>query len=119
MSAQHSTPPSAPPISNSLTPVPQQPAKHETVSGDLEPFLKYLDGERGHEIASRLIAVIEAVKHATLDKSATNARVEKYIQAALILAVIVATSILVAIGKFEASVGVLFGTLIGYAFGKK
>lgn len=119
MSAQHSTPPSDPSTSNSLMPASQEPAKHEAASGDLEPFLKYLDGERGHEIASRLIAVIEAVKHATLDKSATNARVEKYIQATLILAVIVATSILVAIGRFEASVGVLFGTLVGYAFGKK
>lgn len=100
---------------------PTQPDQLPTaaVKGDLEPFLAYLSSDRGHEIASGLMKVIEGVKHSTLDKSAVNVRVEKYIQALVILAVVVATSVLVYFGKFEASVGVLFGTLVGYAFGKK
>lgn len=86
---------------------------------DLEPMLVYLQTIQGHEIASRLIAVIEGIKHSTIDKSTANARIEKYVQLAVILAVVVSTSLLVATGKFEASVGVLFGTLVGYVFGKK
>lgn len=103
------------------------PAKLDAQSGskqlaqpsDLEPFFSYLNGERGHELAARLITVIEGIKQATLDKSASHALIEKYLQAGVILAVVIATSFLVYYGKFEASVGVLFGTLVGYAFGKK
>ena len=94
------------------------PAQKPTPN-DVEPLLIYLNGPTGHEIVSRVLAVIESIKHSTLDKSTTNARVEKYIQATVLLAVIVATSVLVGLGKFEASVGVLFGTLVGFAFGKK
>jgi hypothetical protein len=102
-----------------VVPANTESAAPKPAPSDFEPLLVYLNGERGHEIASRLLAVVESIKHSTLDKSAGNARVEKYIQAVVILAVIIATSVLVVMGKFEASVGVLFGTLVGYAFGKK
>lgn len=82
-------------------------------------LIDYLSSDKGHEIASRLISVIESVKHSTIDSSATNVRIEKIVQAFVIVMVVGATSVLVALGKFEASVGVLFGTLVGYAFGKK
>lgn len=86
---------------------------------EIDPLIAYLNGERGHELASRLIAVIESIKHSTIDKSASHAMVEKYVQVIVILAVVICTSLLVYVGKFEASVGVLFGTLVGYVFGKK
>ena len=40
-------------------------------------------------------------------------------QAGIVLVIIVATTCLSAHDKFDASLGVLFGTMIGYAFGKK
>jgi hypothetical protein len=86
---------------------------------ELDPLFGYLQTQQGHEIASRVLGMLESIKHSTLDKSTGNVRVEKYIQAMVILAVVIATSVLVAFGKFESSVGVLFGTLVGYVFGKK
>lgn len=106
----------------SQTPVVQvadDATRQTQVSGELAPFLEYLGGERGHTIASRVLAIVESVQHSTLDKAATNTRVEKVAQVIIILAVISATTYLVVSGKFEASVGVLFGTLVGYVFGKK
>jgi hypothetical protein len=85
----------------------------------VEPLLAYLGTTNGHEIASRILSVVESVKQSTLDKSSNNVRVEKYIQFGAVVAVITATTFLVYSGKFDASVGVLFGTVVGYAFGKK
>lgn len=49
----------------------------------------------------------------------SHAIFEKWLQGAIIVIVILATSALSYLGKFETSVGVLFGTLVGYIFGSK
>lgn len=89
------------------------------VSNDLQTILGYLQSPQGHELTSRLLAVIEDIKKSTLEKNASHATFEKWLQAIIIIVVVTASSTLAYLGKFDASTGVLFGTLVGYIFGKK
>ncbi len=86
---------------------------------DFSPLFEYLKTEQGHQLASRIVGIVEDVKKATLEKSSTHAIFEKWVQAAVIVVVVVAASVLSYFGKFETSIGVLFGTLVGYIFGKR
>lgn len=86
---------------------------------DLAPLLAYLRSPQGHEIATRLLTVVEDVKKSTLEKTTSHAAFEKWLQAGIIMVVVVASSLLSYLGKFDTSLGVLFGTLVGYIFGKK
>ncbi len=86
---------------------------------DVRPFLDYLKSPQGHEIASRTLSIVEDLKKGTLEKSSSHAKFEKWLQAGIIVFVIIATSLLSFYGKFETSLGVLFGTMVGYAFGRK
>lgn len=86
---------------------------------DLQPILNYLQSPQGHEIATRLLSVVEDVKKSTLEKTTSHAVFEKWLQAGIIFVVVIAASSLSYLGKFDTSLGVLFGTLVGYIFGKK
>jgi hypothetical protein len=86
---------------------------------DTSPFFDYLRTQQGHEIASRAVSIIEDVKKAALSHSASNARLEKWLQIAIVVAVIAASTYLTATDKFNPTIGVLFGTLVGYVFGKR
>jgi hypothetical protein len=86
---------------------------------DLKPLFVYLQSEQGHEIATRLLSVVEDVKKSTLEKTTSHAIFEKWLKAGIIFVVVVAASFLSYLGKFDTSLGVLFGTLVGYIFGKK
>lgn len=86
---------------------------------DWQPLFVYLKSPQGHEIATRLLSVVEDVKKSTLEKTTNHAVFEKWLQAGIIIAVVLASSLLSYLGKFDTSLGVLFGTLVGYIFGKK
>lgn len=86
---------------------------------DLSPFLNYLQTKQGHEISSRVLKIFEDIKKSALDHRSKHSITEKWIQAGIILAVIVSSSLLAHFGKFDSSMGVLYGTLVGYLFGKK
>lgn len=86
---------------------------------DLGPFLYYLESEKGHELASRVLAIIEDIKKATIQTSTSHAKFEKWLQAGIVLVVVVAASTLTYVGKFDSTLGVLFGSLVGYFFGKR
>lgn len=86
---------------------------------DLQPILNYLQSPQGHEIATRLLSVVEDVKKSTLEKTTGHAVFEKWLQAGIIFVVVIAASFLSYLGKFDTSLGVLFGTLVGYIFGRK
>jgi hypothetical protein len=86
---------------------------------DIGPFLSYLETEKGHEIASRVLSIFEDIKKAALEKNASHAKFEKWLQVGIVLFVIVASSLLTYVEKFDSTVAVLFGTLVGYLFGKK
>ena len=102
---------------NEVTPVDDEQLEDEP--SDLQPILNYLQSPQGHEIASRLLKVIEDVKKSTLEKTTSHAIFEKWLQAGIIFIVVVSASFLSYLGKFDTSLGVLFGTLVGYIFGKK
>ena len=86
---------------------------------DVGPFFSYLESEKGHEIASRTLKIIEDIKKATLENTYSHASFEKWLQVLIIAMVIAASSVLTYFGKFDSTIGVLFGTLVGYLFGKK
>lgn len=86
---------------------------------DFQPLFTYLQSPQGHEIATRLLSVVEDIKKSTLEKTTSHAVFEKWLQAGIIFVVVVAASFLSYLGKFDTSLGVLFGTLVGYIFGKK
>jgi len=90
-----------------------------TEETDFQPLFNYLQSQQGHEIATRLLSVVEDVKKSTLEKTTSHAAFEKWLQAGIIFIVVVAASFLSYLGKFDTSLGVLFGTLVGYIFGKK
>ena len=86
---------------------------------DVSPFLAYLESDKGHELASRVLKIFEDIKKATLETTTSHAKFEKWLQVLIILIVVIASSILTYLGKFDSTIGVLFGTLVGYLFGKK
>ncbi len=86
---------------------------------DFKPLFTYLQSPQGHEIATRLLSIVEDVKKSTLEKTTSHAAFEKWLQAGIIFIVVVAASTLSYLGKFDTSLGVLFGTMVGYIFGKK
>ena len=86
---------------------------------DIGPLLLYLQSEKGHELASRALAIIEDIKKATIQTTTSHAKFEKWLQSGIIITVVIASSFLTYYGKFDSTIGVLFGTLVGYLFGKK
>lgn len=106
-------------MSREIAPIKEEtPEEPEQVS-ELQPVLDYLQSPQGHEIASRILSVVEDVKKATLEKTTSHAAFEKWLQALIIVIVVGASAVLSYLGKFDTSLGVLFGTLVGYIFGKK
>lgn len=95
------------------------PGHNDEEEIDVGPFLAYLESDKGHELASRTLKIIEDIKKATLEKTSSHAKFEKWLQVLIIAIVVVSSSVLTYFGKFDSSVGVLFGTLVGYLFGKK
>ncbi|MDB2409020.1 hypothetical protein N9W57_00135 [Pseudomonadales bacterium] len=86
---------------------------------DFSPFLDYIQSEKGHAIVSRVLVVVEDLKKAGIETATSHAKLEKALQVVIILVVVGAASILTYHGKFDSTLGVLFGTLVGYLFGKK
>jgi hypothetical protein len=86
---------------------------------DFSPFLDYLKTEKGHELAGRVIGLVEDFKRSSLEKTTQHATLEKILQITIIVVVVGSASGLSYLDKFETSIGVLFGTLVGYFFGKR
>src|SRR5882672_10840083 len=86
---------------------------------DIRSFTEYLQTDKGHELASRVVGIVEDLKKLGLEKSVAHATSEKRLRALIIAVVVIAASVLSYFGKFETSIGVLFGTLVGYLFGRR
>lgn len=74
-------------MSGELAPIEKTKEVEEV---DVQPFLNYLQSPQGHEIASRVLSVIEDVKKATLEKTTSHAVFEKWLQASIIVIVVLA-----------------------------
>jgi len=97
----------------------------------------YLQSEKGHEIAKQVLDLIKDIKRSTLDRNveqdkanAEQARLREerlhrfygwvLVSQNIVFALtIVTASILTYMGKFDSTLAVLFGTLVGYFFGRK
>ncbi|MBA7673511.1 hypothetical protein ES703_81709 [subsurface metagenome] len=74
-------------------------------------FLKFLETETGRQIANEVVKFLNSYQK-------KSAKLE-WAKIVIIALIIVATGLLTYFDKFDASLGVLLGTLAGYLFGKK
>ncbi len=93
-------------------------ARQEEAEVDFAPLVDYLKSPQGHEIASRVVGLIEDVKKATLDKNYSHAKFNRWLEAGVIVVVISVVAALSLGDKLNPTVGVLLGSVVGYFFGK-
>jgi hypothetical protein len=97
----------------------------------------YLQSDKGHEIAKQVLELVKDIKRSTLDRNveqdkanAEQARLREerlhrfygwvLVSQNIVFALTILTaSILTYMGKFDSTLAVLFGTLVGYFFGRK
>ncbi len=107
----------------------------ERPDDDAEPgypltIFDYLMSGEGKEIANRVVGVIESIQKATLEARADQARLNmKYtfkdrwlgylLQGVLVTLALFAVVLLSYYDKLNATTGLLMGTLVGYAFGRR
>ena len=85
---------------------------------DFSPIIAYLQSPQGHEIASRVVGLIEGVKKATIDKSYSQAKFNRWMEVSVMIVVIGAIVGLSFADKLNPTVSVLLGSVVGYFFGK-
>ena len=79
------------------------PIEGDDDEGDVGPFLAYLESDKGHELASRTLKIIEDIKKATLNSTSSHAKFEKWVQVIIIVIVVVASSALTYFDKFDSN----------------
>lgn len=94
------------------------PADQEEQEADFAPFVDYLKSPQGHEIASRVVGIVEDVKKATIDKNYSHAIFNRWLEAGVIIVVVGAVVGLSVVDKLNPTVGVLLGSVVGYFFGR-
>ncbi len=93
------------------------------------PLLEYLQSKEGHELASRIVSLLEAIQKATIETSAeqrkrevefhhSTVRLWLKLQSGVIAIIIVSAVALAWHGKLDATVAALMGTLFGYFLGR-
>ena len=85
---------------------------------DYSPVFEYLQSPQGHELASRIVGLVEDVKKATIDKNFSHAKFNRWLEVGVIVVVVAAVVGLSIIDKLNPTVGVLLGSVVGYFFGK-
>lgn len=96
------------------------------------PFIEwlYLISQEGHAVVQRIVGVVESIQKTTLEHNAKRADKElEYGHKTLMVATVVQALILVLAiaggvflscnGKLDGTTGVLIGTLVGFAFGRR
>lgn len=107
---------------------PQEQAE-EAVKATHPPLLDYLQNKERDELASRLVALIEAMQKATIETSAEQRKWDAEFRhrtmrlwlalQSVALALIIAAAVALAwYGKLDATVAALMGTLFGYFLGR-
>ena len=97
-------------------------SKHEIAENeelDPSPFLEYLQTERGHELAARVVGIVEGIQQATLATNSKHVIFELWFKVITVVLIVCAASFLTWVDKFTPTIGLLLGTLLGYVFGKK
>jgi hypothetical protein len=107
----------------------QKPSPQASEEVEYPPLFDYLQTKEGHELASRIVALIEALQKATTEAGAdqkkreiefqhSTMRIWMYLQAAAITAIIITAAALAWHGKLDATVATLMATLFGYFLGR-
>jgi len=105
------------------------PAKQEGEGSTYPPLFDYLQTKEGHELASRIVSLIEALQKATTEAGAeqkkrevefqhSTMRLWMVLQAAAITVILIAAALLAWHGKLDATVATLMATLFGYFLGR-
>ena len=80
-----------------------------------DKLIKFLNTDRGHEIANKIMAGMGKYFH----RSASYELLQRIFQVCVVLIVILVVYKLADQQRLDASIGVLLGTLVGYIFAKK
>jgi hypothetical protein len=102
----------------------QKPTE-EPQESEYPPLLEYLQSKEGHELASRIVSIIEDVKKATIERSAeqqklnaefqhTTVRIWLLVQAGVFIVTIGVAAFLVWHDKLNPTIAAFMGTLVGY-----
>lgn len=83
------------------------------------PIFDFLSTPQGTEIAQQLINTVQGLKQQGSKAEIAMVKFEKIITCILVIAVITAVTALTYFSKFTPSIGVLFGSLVGYIYGKR
>ena len=94
-------------------------SEEESDEIDVSYFFEYLHSEKGHEVMGRVLSMVEDLKKAGLERSSEHVKSERWLQLSVITLVIFASTFLTYVGRFDTSLGVMFGTMVGYLFGKR
>ena len=86
---------------------------------ETNPLVEYLKTEKGHQLASKIIGIIDDLKKAFLGKKAGQTVMEKWQLAITISVIVFAVTLLTLMDRLDPSVAILFGTIFGYLIGKK
>lgn len=106
-----------------------QSAKAEEEGEEYPPLLDYLQSKEGHELASRIVGILEDVKKATIESTTERhkrdsehthkiQRIWLSLQAGVFALTIAVAALLAWHGKLDATVAALMGTLFGYFLGR-
>lgn len=96
--------------------IAEEPSEEEV---DVSPLFEYLKSDQGHEIAVRIVGIIDDVKRASIDRNFAYAKYGTLVSAGIVVSVILASGVLAYLQKFDTPIALLFGTVVGYFFGKK
>ena len=106
-----------------------QGAKAEEEGEEYPPLLDYLQSKEGHELASRIVAILEGIKKDTIESTSEQhkrdsehahkiQRLWLSLQAGVFTLTIIVAAVLAWQGKLDATVAALMGTLFGYFLGR-
>ncbi len=89
--------------------------KEKTLDPNLAKFIDFLQTDRGEKMFERVVALFGSHTH----RSACFSLVESLLKYAVVGGVIFVVYLLSSAERFDGSIGVLLGTLVGYLFAKQ
>jgi len=96
-----------------------QSAEPQVLEQDPSTILGFISSPNGSQLVSQVVSTIEGLQQHGNKAQIAITKFDKLITCILVLVVIAAVTWLTYADKFTPSIGVLFGTLVGYIYGKK
>lgn len=87
-------------------------------TADWRPMLEYLNSERGHEVAKRVLGIVEGFQQGFAQRGTTAAKWDRWIQAGIIASVLILVATLAVLGKFTNEIGIVVVSLLGLTLKK-